>query len=189
MNPIDWTILIVYILVIIYMGFYVGRSQRSQEDYYLGGREMPSWQIALSIVATQVSAISLIGAPAFIAMKPGGGLVWLQYEFAIPLAMMLIMLTVVPMYHKTGVISIYEYLEKRFGSATRTILSLIFMASRGLAAGVALLATSIVTSVCMDMPLFHTVLLIGVISIIYTTLGGIRADIYSDILQLVILWS
>jgi Na+/proline symporter len=70
MNPIDWIILIVYIIVIIYMGFYVGRSQRSQEDYYLGGREMPSWQVALSIVATQVSAISLIGAPAFIAMKP-----------------------------------------------------------------------------------------------------------------------
>ncbi len=189
MDSIDWIILIVYIFVIIYMGFYVGRSQRSQEDYYLGGRGMPAWQVALSIVATQVSAISLIGAPAFIAMKPGGGLVWLQYEFAIPLAMMLIMLTVVPMYHKTGVISIYEYLENRFGSATRTILSLIFMASRGLAAGVALLATSIVTSVCMDMPLFHTVLLIGVISIVYTALGGIRADIYSDILQLVILWS
>jgi SSS family transporter len=189
MNLIDWIILIVYIIVIIYMGFYVGRSQRSQEDYYLGGREMPSWQVALSIVATQVSAISLIGAPAFIAMKPGGGLVWLQYEFAIPLAMMLIMLTVVPIYHKTGVISIYEYLEKRFGSATRTILSLIFMASRSLAAGVALLATSIVTSVCMDMPLFHTVLFIGAISIVYTTLGGIRADIYSDILQLIILWS
>ncbi|MCD6298727.1 MAG: sodium transporter, partial [Deltaproteobacteria bacterium] len=150
MNPIDWIILIVYIIVIIYMGFYVGRSQRSQEDYYLGGRKMDSWQVALSIVATQVSAISLIGAPAFIAMKPGGGLVWLQYEFAIPLAMMLIMLTVVPLYHRTGVISIYEYLEKRFGSATRTILSLIFMASRGLATGVALLATSIVTSVCMD---------------------------------------
>jgi len=189
MNPVDWTILVVYILVIIYMGFYVGRTQRSQEDYYLGGRSIPSWQVSLSIVATQVSAISLIGAPAFIAMKPGGGLIWLQYEFAIPLAMMLIMLTVVPIYHRTGVISIYEYLETRFGGPTRTILSLIFMASRGLAAGVALLATSIVTSVCLDLPLHPTVLLIGVISIAYTALGGIRADIYSDILQLGILWS
>jgi SSS family solute:Na+ symporter len=103
--------------------------------------------------------------------------------------MMLIMLTVVPMYHRTGVISIYEYLEKRFGPAARTVLSLVFMASRGLAAGVALLATSIVTSVCVDLPLLPTVLLIGVISIAYTTLGGIRADIYSDILQLMILWS
>jgi SSS family solute:Na+ symporter len=189
MNPVDWIILVLYILAIIYMGFYVGKSQQSQEDYYVGGRSIPSWQVALSIVATQVSAISLIGAPAFIALKPGGGLKWLQYEFAIPLAMMLIMLTVVPMYHRTGVISIYEYLEKRFGRATRTILSLIFMASRGLAAGVALLATSIVTSVCLDLSLQPTVLLIGVIAIVYTTMGGIRADIYSDILQLVILWS
>jgi len=189
MNLLDWLILGVYVLTIIYMGFFVGRSQRSQEDYYLAGRGMPSWQVALSVVATQVSAISLIGAPAFIALKPGGGLIWLQYEFAIPLAMMLIMLIVVPVYHRTGVISIYEYLERRFGPATRTILSLVFMASRGLAAGVALLATSIVTSVCLDLPLFPTVLLIGIVSIVYTTLGGIRADIYSDILQLVILWS
>ena len=144
MNPIDWTILIIYILVIIYMGFYVGRSQRSQEDYYVGGRKVPSWQVALSIVATQVSAISLIGAPAFIAIKPGGGLIWLQYELAIPLAMMLIMLTVVPMYHRTGVISIYEYLEKRFDGKTRSLVSLLFQLGRGLATAVSVLAGGII---------------------------------------------
>jgi SSS family solute:Na+ symporter len=188
MNIVDWIVLSGYVLTIVWLGFYVGRSQKSQEDYYVGGRKMPAWQVALSIVATQVSAISLIGAPAFIALKPGGGLCWLQYEFAIPLAMMLIMLIVVPVYHRTGVISIYEYLEKRFGGTTRTLMSLIFMISRGLAAGVALLATSIVSSVCLELPLQTTVLLIGVVSVAYTTLGGIRADIYSDILQLVILW-
>ncbi len=155
----------------------------------MGGRNVPAWQAALSMVATQVSAISLIGAPAFIALKPGGGLSWLQYEFAIPLAMICIMITVVPLYRKAGVISIYEYLEHRFGTYTRGILSLMFMASRGLATGVALLATSIVTSVCIDLPLYETVLLIGAISIAYTTLGGIKADIYSDIIQLIILWS
>ena len=110
MTSIDWIILFIYILLIIAMSWRIGGRQQSQEDYYLGGRSMPSWQIALSIMATQVSAISLIGAPAFIVLKADGGLVWLQYEFAIPLAMMLIMLILVPLYHKTHAITIYEYL-------------------------------------------------------------------------------
>ena len=189
MTPIDWTILAFYLVFIVGMSWWIGRRQRSQEDYYLGGRSMPSWQIALSVMATQVSAISLIGAPAFIALRSGGGLVWLQYEFAIPLAMMLIMLVLVPIYHQTRAVTIYEYLERRFGSATRTTISLVFLVSRGLGSGVALLATGIVTAVCLNWPLPETILLIGLVSLLYTTFGGIVADIYSDILQLIILWS
>ena len=188
MAPMDWMILIIYILLIISMSWWVGRRQKSQEDYYLGGRSMPAWQISLSVMATQVSAISLTGAPAFIALKSNGGLVWLQYEFAIPLAMILIMLILVPLYHKTRAITIYEYLERRFGKITRTSISAVFLLSRGLGSGVALLATGIVTAVCLDWPLANTILLIGAVSIIYTTFGGIVADIYSDIIQLVILW-
>ncbi len=104
------------------------------------------------------SAISLIGAPAFIALKSNGGLVWLQYEFAIPLAMMLIMLILVPLYHKTRAITIYEYLENRFGKSTRTSISAVFLISRALGSGVALLATGIVTAVCLDWPLWETIL-------------------------------
>lgn len=171
------------------MSMAIGRSQRSQEDYYLGGRRIRPWQVALSVMATQVSAISLIGAPAFIALRSGGGLVWLQYEFAIPLAMILIMLVLIPVYHHTHGITIYEYLENRFGRATRATLSLVFLISRGLGAGVMLLAASIVTSVCLGIPLTQTVVLIGVVSLLYTTIGGIKADIHSDIIQLFILWS
>jgi len=188
MSYIDWAILFFYILLIIIMSWVIGRRQKSQEDYYLGGRSMPAWQIALSVMATQVSAISLIGAPAFIALKSNGGLVWLQYEFAVPLAMMLIMLILIPLYHKTRAITIYEYLERRFGQTTRLVISAVFLLSRGLGSGVALLATGIVTAVCLEWPLAQTILLIGVVSIIYTTFGGIVADIYSDIIQLVILW-
>jgi SSS family solute:Na+ symporter len=149
---------------------------------------MPAWQIALSVMATQVSAISLIGAPAFIALKTNGGLFWLQYEFAIPLAMMLIMLILVPMYHRTRAITIYEYLENRFRTTTRMSISAAFLLSRGLGSGVALLATGIVTTVCLNWNLPETILLIGLGAIIYTTFGGIVADIYSDIIQLFILW-
>jgi SSS family solute:Na+ symporter len=188
MATLDWIILFTYILLIVVMSGLIGRRQKSQDDYYLAGRSMKPWQIALSVMATQVSAISLIGAPAFIALKSNGGLVWLQYEFAIPLAMMLIMLILVPLYHKTRATTIYEYLEKRFGASTRTTISAVFLISRGLGSGVALLATGIVTAVCLEWPLWETILLIGVVSIIYTTFGGIVADIYSDILQLIILW-
>ncbi|MGB8952511.1 MAG: sodium:solute symporter [Candidatus Aminicenantales bacterium] len=189
MTALDWAILAIYIVGIIGMSWAIGRRQKSQNDYYLGGRAMPAWQIALSIMATQVSAISLIGAPAFIALRANGGLVWLQYEFAIPLAMMLIMLILVPMYHRAHGVTIYEYLERRFGAATRSTISAVFLISRGLGSGVALLATGIVTAVCLNWPLWETVLLIGVVSIVYTTFGGIKADIYSDIIQLVILWT
>ncbi len=189
MTLLDWIILAAYILLIIGMSWLVGRRQKSREDYYLGGRRMPAWQIALSVIATQVSAISLIGAPAYVALRGGGGLVWLQYEFAIPLAMMLIMLILIPLYHRTRGITIYQYLENRFGSETRLGISAVFLISRGLGSGVALLATGIVMQVCLDWTLAETVLLIGLVSIIYTTFGGIVADIYSDIIQLAILWA
>ncbi|MCF8130336.1 MAG: sodium transporter, partial [Deltaproteobacteria bacterium] len=188
MTAIDWVVLSIYIIAIIGMSALIGRRQKSQEDYYLGGRAMPSWQVGLSIIATQVGAISLVGAPAFIAFKGNGGLIWLQYEFAIPLAMMGIMLIMVPLYHRTRAVTIYEYLEKRFGRSTRMSISAVFLLSRGLGSGVALLATAIVTAVCLQWPLWQTILLIGGVSILYTTFGGIAADIYSDILQLMILW-
>jgi SSS family transporter len=189
MTNIDWAVLSIYLIAIIAISGYIGRRQKSQEDYYLGGRAMPSWQVGLSIMATQVSAISLVGAPAFIALKSNGGLLWLQYEFAIPLAMMGIMLIMVPLYHRTRAITIYEYLEKRFGRLTRMSISAVFLVSRGLGSGVALLATGIVTAVCLKWPLWQTILLIGGVSILYTTFGGIVADIYSDIFQLIILWA
>jgi len=188
MNLLDWLVLFSYVLLILAIGFYLNKRQFSQFDYYLGGKSIPPWQIALSMVATQVSAISLIGAPAFIALKKDGGLFWLQYEFAVPLAMIFIMITVVPVYHRFKVVSIYEYMEERFGKNIRSLLSLIFMISRSLASAVALLATSIVVSVILNLPLDLTIIAVGLIAIIYTTMGGIRADIYSDIIQLVILW-
>ena len=188
MALIDYIIVALYVALVIGLSAWVGKRQKNKEDYFLGGRAMAPWQVALSVVATQVSAISLIGAPAFIALRKGGGLVWLQYEFAIPLAMMIIMLLLVPLYHATGAITIYEYLERRFGRTARTTLSGVFLLSRGLGSGVALLATGIVVSACMGLDLWETILLIGLVSVIYTTFGGIVADIYSDIIQLFILW-
>jgi SSS family solute:Na+ symporter len=188
MGLADWIVLISYVLLIIAMSYFIGKKQKNQEDYYLGGKKLKSWQIGGSLVANQVSAISLVGVPAFIALKQGGGLKWLQYELAVPLSMIFIILFLLPKYKKYSRITIYEYLEKRFGSSVRTTMSTIFILSRGLATGVALLATAYVTSIAMNLELKTTIFFIGIISLIYTSLGGIKADVYSDIIQLLILW-
>ena len=185
---VDWIILFAYIFFIIGLSYWIGKKQKNQEDYYVGGRRVPAWQVALSIMATQVSAISLIGAPAFVALRSGGGLRWLQYEFAVPLAMIAILWVMIPLYHRIKIITIYQYLEERFGPRLRLLVSLVFIFARGLGSGVALLATGIVTAVCLNLNLPETIILIGVVSLIYTTFGGIKADIYSDIIQLFILW-
>ena len=188
MVALDWVILGVYVIVIVGISYLVGRRQENQEDYYVGGRRVPSWQVGGSLIANQVSAISLVGAPAFIAVKEGGGLKWLQYELAIPLAMIVIMAVLVPSFRSMEGITIYQWIEYRFGTLARAMLSLVFLVSRSLATGVALLATSYVTSKCIDLPLDVTIIGIALIALLYTALGGIRADIYSDIIQLVILW-
>lgn len=189
MNFFDWLIVLGYMAGVVLMSFFIGRRQNDQDDYYLGGRRLAPWQVGLSMVANQVSAISLIGAPAFIAMKEGGGLIWLQYEMAIPLSMAAIILFILPYIRRGGAVTIYSFLEGRFGAATRQVVSLVFLLSRSMATGVALLATSYVASSCTGWPLAETILIIGAVSLIYTMMGGIRADIYSDILQLFILWT
>jgi len=188
MHIIDWIIVIIYGLGVIALSFFVGRRQKDQEDYYLGGRKVGPWLAGASMASNQVSAISLVGAPAFIALQDSGGLKWLQYELAIPLAMIFIAVFLVPLIRSSGGITIYQYLEERFGTETRLALSLIFLVSRSLATGVALLAASYVTAVCAGIPLLQTVIIIGAVSLVYTSIGGIMADIYSDIIQLVVLW-
>jgi len=188
MGLVDWGIVIVYLAVLVGMSFFIGSRQKDQDDYYLGGRTIRPWQLGVSMAANQVSAISLVGVPAFIAVKRGGGLVWLQYEMAIPLAMIVIIVLLVPLFRATGSVSIYRYLEDRFGRGTRLCMSMVFLVSRSLAAGVALLATAYVTSACAGLGLFESIALIGLVLLLYTSVGGIRADIYSDILQLALLW-
>ncbi len=188
MGVIDWGVVLLYVALVLGIGAFLTRRQRSRQDYYLAGRRMGPWQVALSLVATQVSAISIIGAPAFIALKAGGGLKWWQYELAVPIAMLVLMLTLVPLYHRMKAITIYHYLEGRYGRGVRATIGGIFLISRSLAAGVILFATGVVLSSLIRWPLAETLVVVATVTITYTALGGIEADIYSDILQLLILW-
>lgn len=187
MAPLDWIIVTLYICSMVGLSLWLGARQKGQADYYLAGNRLGAWPIAGSMIATQCSAISLIGAPAFIAIKEGGGLKWLQYELAVPLAAIGI-LYLVGVYRKPGVVTIFASVEERLGRPARKTLSLLFLAGRGLATAVSLYAMSVVVSVCLGTSITSSILIVGGLSMLYTTIGGIEADIYSDILQLIILW-
>ena len=183
----DWLIIAVYITGLIGMSLYLGRGQRDQDDYYVGGRGLPWWAVGLSTMATQTSAISFISIPAFVALKPGGGLTWLQYELSVPLAMIGVSILLLPFFRKLKLISVYEYLELRFGPSIRYLISAVFLISRALGTGVGLYASAIVLAVMLDQPLWVTILLMGAVTVVYDTIGGIKAVVYSDVLQTLVL--
>lgn len=185
---IDWAVLALYFIALIGLSVWIGARQRTGDDYFLGGRKLGGGIIALSLAANQVSAVSLIGAPAFVALRPGGGMRWLQYEFAVPLAMIAIIFILVPLFRRMSGATVFEYLEDRFGPALRLSLAAVFLVSRGLATGVVLYASAVALAVTLAIPLTTTLLVMGIIAIAYTTIGGITADIISDAFQLVILF-
>jgi SSS family solute:Na+ symporter len=140
-------------------------------------------------MATQTSAVSFISVPAFVALAPLGGLTLLQYEMSVPLAMIVVMAFLLPFFRKLELVSVYEYLEMRFGPSVRYLVSTVFLISRALATGVGVYAIAIVLSVCLNTPLWLNILIIGVVTIIYDTIGGMAAVVYSDVIQMIILLS
>ena len=185
MNPLDWSVVAVYLMGMIFMSWYLGRNQADMQDYYLGGNDLSWWAIGISTMATQCSTNSLLGAPAFIITA---GLLWLQYEFAVPLAMVAIMVFLLPFYRKLRLVSIYEYLELRFGVGTRTLLSLLFQVLRAFATGVTVYGIAIVLQEIAGIPFIYSVLLLGIVTIIYDMLGGMTAVVYSDVIQMAVLY-
>jgi len=186
-QTLDWFIIAAYALGMIGLGWYVGRRQTSGEDYYLAGRSLGWFPVGVSTMATQLGAISFISAPAFVGLRPGGGLIWLGYELAVPAAVILLMAVVIPVYHRMRVTSVYEVLERRFDVRVRVTVSLIFQVSRGLATGVTIYAAAIVVSVTAGIPLWLTIVLTGAVALVYELFGGIHVDILSDTIQMIIL--
>jgi Na+/proline symporter len=172
---------------VLAIAFRVGRGQRTDRDYYLADGNLPWWASGMSVMATQTSAISFISIPAFVALKPDGGLRFIQYEFALPLAMVAAMIVIFPALQRARVVSIYEFLELRFDRGVRRLLSAVFLLSRSLATGVMVYATGIVLSVIIDLPFWATLLIIGGGAIASDIAGGIKAVVYTDVVQLVVL--
>lgn len=188
MTSLDWGVVVAYLVGMIVLSLGLARGQRDRRDYYLGGNRSGATAIAMSTMATQCSTNSILGAPAFVAFSLGGGLVWLQYELAVPLAMIVIMALLLPTFRTLRLVSVYEYLEHRFGLATRLTLSLLFQFVRAFATGVTVYGIGLVMAVCLQTDFTTAVVLLGVVTIVYDAIGGMRAVIVSDVIQLVILF-
>ncbi|HQO78258.1 MAG TPA: sodium/solute symporter [Thermodesulfobacteriota bacterium] len=187
MNHWDWAVIVVYIAAVIGIAAALSRSQRTLTDYYLGSRTVTWWQSGASTMATQLGAISFVSAPAFVAIKEGGGLQWLCYELSVPLALIVVMAIIIPALHSRNVVSIYEYLEERFDDSTRSLVSILFQLGRGLATAVSVLAGGIILSSALSIPTAAAILLVGAATILYDVLGGIRVVILTDVLQMMII--
>lgn len=187
MNFLDYAIIFLYIGGFLCLGF-IFKNQADKNDYYLGGRSFGWFPLAMSTAATQLSAVSFISAPAFVGLKQGGGMVWLTYEFAVPLAMIFLMVVLVPTFYKSGIVSVYEFLERRFDASTRVLLSIVFQISRAFGTGVMIYTVAIILESVMEIPMWQSIVIIGIVTMIYSLFGGMKAVVYGDMIQMIILF-
>lgn len=186
MNWLDWSLMAVYIIALVWLSYCLGRHQKNEEDYYLGGNNISFWCVGMSTMATQCSSNSLLGAPAFVIAV--GGLTWLQFEMSVPIAMIGLMVFLLPFFRKQNIISVYEYLEKRFGVGTRTLLSVMFQILRAFATGVTVYGISLVIQEILHIPFWVAVFGLCAVTVVYDFLGGMKAVIYSDVIQMIIIY-
>jgi SSS family transporter len=185
MRTLDWIVLVTSLVSIIAYGLYRSRGSNTVDRYLLAGRTMPWYAMALSIMATQASAITFISTTG---QSYVDGMRFVQFYFGLPIAMIVISATAVPLFHRAKVYTAYEYLEKRFDGKTRTLASFIFLCQRGLSAGLTIYAPALVLSVILGWPERTTTMLMGVTVITYTVLGGIKAVTWSDVQQMCIIF-
>lgn len=186
MNVIDWIVLALTLTVIVLYGLYKSRTSKNLEGYFLSNRSMPWWLVLLSIMGTQASAITFISAPG---QAFTDGMRFVQYYFGLPLAMIVIAISFVPIFNKLKVFTAYEYLEQRFDLKTRTLTSALFLLSRGFSTGISVYAPSIILSSLLGWDIFWTNIVMGGILIIYTVSGGAKAVAYTQQLQMIIIFT
>ena len=187
MSPLDWVVMVLTFVAIPSFGLWRGRrSRRDINDYLLASRSMPWYAMGLSIMATQASAITFLATTGQAYVD---GMRFVQFYFGLPIAMVILAATAVPIFHKAGVYTAYEYLERRFDAKTRALTSVVFLVSRGMAAGIAIYAPAIVMSAIFGWPDRVTTLVIGAVCVVYTTTGGIPSVTWSDVLQMSVIFS
>ncbi|WNJ18591.1 sodium:solute symporter [Pontibacter sp. G13] len=172
MSTLDWIISIGTILFIVLYGIWKTRKSQDIQGYLRGGNSLKWWTIGLSIMATQASAITFLSTPG---QAFDDGMRFVQFYFGVPIAMVIISIVAIPIYRKLNVFTAYEYLEQRFDFKTRTLGAILFLISRGLAAGITIYAPAIILSLLLGWPLDQTIIGIGLIVMVYTVLGGTKA--------------
>jgi len=185
MSILDWIVLIVALLGVIGYGLYKSKTEKTLDGYFKGGSNMSWLLILLSIMGTQASAITFLSAPGQ-AYTDGMGFV--QYYFGLPLAMVVLCITFIPIYHKLKVFTAYEYLEERFDLKTRSLASILFLVQRALSTGISIYAPSIILATLLGWNIYYTNLVMGGFLIIYTVAGGTKAVTYTQMQQLIIVF-
>ena len=184
MKPLDWLVMFGWLAFIVGYGLYRGRGSNTVNSYLLAGKSMPWYAMGLSIMATQASAVTFISTTG---QSYTDGMRFVQLYFGLPIAMVILSATAVPIFHRANVYTAYEYLEQRFDAKTRALVSGIFLIQRGLAAGFSLYAPSAVLSVILGWPDRTTTVLMGVLIVAYTALGGNKAVTWADVQQMLLI--
>lgn len=185
MSWIDWLVLSVTILFIVIYGIYKSRGSKNIDGYLLGDRSLPWYHVGLSVMATQASAITFLSAPG---LAYSDGMRFVQFYFGLPLAMIILCITFVPIYHKLKVYTAYEFLEQRFDLKTRAFTAFLFLIQRGLSTGITIYAPSIILSTILNIDTTYTTLFIGSVVVLYTVYGGTKAVSYTQMLQMSIIF-
>src|SRR5215467_14423813 len=183
MRPLDWIVVIAYVGWVVIDGLRRSKGTDKVDGYFLANRSLPWWAVGLSVMATQMSAVTMVGTTGQGYLS---GLRFVQFYFGLPLAMIVLSVTVVPFFTRARVYTAYEYLERRFDTRTRSLASLLFLVGRAFSLGVTLAAPAVVMSAILGWHLPVTILVICVPMIMYTTLGGVQAVAWTDVKQMFI---
>ncbi|HET6255048.1 MAG TPA: sodium:solute symporter [Puia sp.] len=186
MSRPDWIVLVVTLLAIIAYGLYKSRTTRDLDGYFLSNRMVPWYMVLLGIMGTQASAVTFLSAPG---QAFTDGMRFVQYYFGLPLAMIVVCASFVPVFRRLKVYTAYEYLEERFDLKTRALTSFLFLLQRGLSTGISIAAPSIILSSLLGWNILWTNIFMGGLLIIYTVSGGAKAVAYTQQLQMIIIFS
>ena len=178
MHLLDWAVVAAYVAWLVWDGVKRTKLERTTESYFLANRSMPWWAVGLSVMATQLSAITLVGTTG---QGYNDGLRFVQFYYGLPIAMIILCVTLVPFFYRARVYTAYEYLERRFDLKTRTFTSGLFLVSRAMSCGAIAAAPAVVLSVVLGWSVTMTTLLILVPAVIYTMLGGVQAVTWTDV--------
>lgn len=185
MRFLDWAVVVAYLAYVIWDGIRMTKNSGSAEGYFLANRSLPWWAVGLSVMATQMSAITLVGTTG---QAYTDGMRFIQFYYGLPLAMIILCITVVPFFYRARVFTAYEYLEKRFDLKTRTLTSFFFLISRGLGVGVIIAAPAVILSIVLGWSEIATIFAIGLTTTFYTMVGGVQAVTWTDVKQMVIIF-
>ena len=186
MKLLDWIVVAAYLIYIVYDGLRLTKKSDEVEGYFLANRSLPWWAVGLSVMATQLSAITLVGTTG---QAYADGMRFIQFYFGLPLAMIVLCVTVVPFFYRAKVYTAYEYLERRFDAKTRALASLCFLFQRALSCGVIIAAPSVILSIVLGWNEVTTILVMGLSTTLYTMFGGVRAVTWTDVKQMVVIFA